>query len=145
MIFLEKPKGFIPDFHAVGCFLEADGDILMLLRSEASRLEPRKWGVPAGKVEPGETVRRALMREIDEETGLIIVEPTRFRFYRFVYIIYPFCRFYYHIFSLKFERKPEISLSKEHIDHVWVPPQEALKMSDLMLDEDYCIRLVYQL
>ena len=32
-----------------------------------------KWNLPAGHVDPGETVAQAAVREVQEETGLIVV------------------------------------------------------------------------
>ena len=40
------------------------------------RDDNRKWGLPGGSVEPGESVRTAVIREVLEETGLD-VEPLR--------------------------------------------------------------------
>ncbi len=44
------------------------GDVLLIRRSE----EPRKgqWSLPGGKVEFGETLAAAVLREVREETGL---------------------------------------------------------------------------
>jgi len=40
------------------------------------RDDNRQWGLPGGSVEPGESVRTAVIREVREETGLD-VEPLR--------------------------------------------------------------------
>jgi 8-oxo-dGTP pyrophosphatase MutT (NUDIX family) len=48
-----------------------DGRILLQRRDDTGR-----WGLPGGGVEPGESVRQALIREVREETGLV-VEPLR--------------------------------------------------------------------
>ncbi|HLK12864.1 MAG TPA: NUDIX domain-containing protein [Candidatus Binatia bacterium] len=50
--------------------LSADG--VLLQRRDDNGL----WGLPGGAVEPGESVREALAREVREETGLE-VEPVR--------------------------------------------------------------------
>ncbi len=55
--------------------------VAALIRDEAGRilLQMRPdgtWSLPAGAIEPGETPARAVVREIEEETGLV-VRPVR--------------------------------------------------------------------
>ncbi len=47
------------------------GRVLLQRRDDTGR-----WGLPGGGVEPGESVRQAVVREVREETGLD-VEPLR--------------------------------------------------------------------
>jgi ADP-ribose pyrophosphatase YjhB (NUDIX family) len=49
-----------------------DGDRVLLQRRD----DTLRWGLPGGGVEPGESVTRAIVREVREETGLD-VEPLR--------------------------------------------------------------------
>ena len=55
---------------AVGAVVFKDDKVLMVKRSNP----PAKgmWAVPGGKINPGETMQQALIREIKEETGLDI-------------------------------------------------------------------------
>jgi mutator protein MutT len=46
-----------------------DGEIL-LVRQEVT--ETRRWSLPGGKLESGETIEQCLIREVKEETGLDI-------------------------------------------------------------------------
>ena len=55
----------------VAAVIFEDGRVLLQRRDDT-----RRWGLPGGGVEPGETVRQALIREVREETGLD-VEPLR--------------------------------------------------------------------
>ena len=64
---------------AAGCItgavgvLERDGALLMIQRSETVRA-PGFWCFPGGAIEPGETPAAAIVREFEEEVGLV-VEP----------------------------------------------------------------------
>lgn len=54
--------------------IEKEGKFLVLLRSPQTRYFPEHWDFPGGKLEPGEEPQQGIIREIREETDLII-EP----------------------------------------------------------------------
>ena len=56
--------------------LDDDSSILLLLRSAKSRWMPKKWGLPGGKIEPGEVPEEAAIRETKEEANLNIQNLT---------------------------------------------------------------------
>ncbi len=57
---------------AVGAVvLRADGAVLLVRRAHAPAAG--SWTLPGGKVEPGETLEQAGVREVEEETGVRVV------------------------------------------------------------------------
>ncbi|MGB3074524.1 MAG: NUDIX domain-containing protein [Chitinophagales bacterium] len=61
-------------YAAGGAVINDEGKLLMIFRRG-------KWDLPKGKVDRGETIRRAALREVEEETGvsdLKIISPIKF-------------------------------------------------------------------
>src|SRR5580693_10661532 len=57
------------EIHVAAAVIERDGCILIGQRKRGSR-HSLKWEFPGGKVEPGETPRDALRRELREELAI---------------------------------------------------------------------------
>lgn len=69
-------KRNVPAKTAGGLLVDPAGRMLLGLRARDKRIAPGLWDIVGGRVEPGETVEEALIREVVEELG---VRPTRFR------------------------------------------------------------------
>lgn len=52
----------------------ADGRLLLQERDEQAPVAPELWCLPGGGLEPGESPRAAAVRELAEETGLVVAE-----------------------------------------------------------------------
>ena len=55
------------------------GDELLMVRQAGPGEEPF-WVLPGGRVEPGELVTEAVVREVREETGISVLGPGRVAF-----------------------------------------------------------------
>jgi len=69
----------------VAFFIERDGLILLLRRSESKDHAPGEWECGSGRVKQGESAEEAVIREAQEETGLHVemLDPIdTFHFYR---------------------------------------------------------------
>lgn len=142
MVLTEKPQDFKKKFDVVSCFMQCQGKILLLHRQD-TRPQGNTWGVPAGKVETGEDLADALVREIGEEIGFGASKENLVYFKEYL-IRYPTFDFVYHVFTLDLVEMPELSLNREeHKDLRWLTPEEALKLN-LIEDEDVCIKEVYK-
>mgnify|MGYP000851689829 CR=1 FL=1 len=141
MIYKNLPSYFNPKFEVVSCYLENDGDIL-LLRRQDHKPEGNSWGLPAGKMDDGEDKVSAMVREIFEETGLLI-DVKDLEYVDKIYVQYPEYHFIYHSFRLVLKSRPLIKISpNEHKEYVWLSPQAALEL-ELIRDLDACIKDFY--
>ncbi len=57
---------------AAAVMLRADGHEFLLAQRPEGKVYAGYWEFPGGKVEPGETVRQALIRELQEELGITV-------------------------------------------------------------------------
>lgn len=142
MIFHEPPPNFHPRFTVVSCFMESDGEILLLKR-QTGKSEGDRWGTPGGKIDANEEAVSSLIREVREETGIALL-PASLVFVRIVYVRNAEYDFVYHIFRTVIPKRPIVQITpNEHQDFQWITPSKALHL-DLVRDEDACIRLVYR-
>jgi 8-oxo-dGTP pyrophosphatase MutT (NUDIX family) len=137
MIYLDKPLNFNLDHEVVSCYVIYNQDILLLLRQD-HKWEGNKWAPPAGKIEIGEDIFLAGLRELEEETQL---KPSWLEHLTSVYVKLH-VDILYHMTFANYIYRPEIVLNlDQHKDYTWVTPESALEMN-LVVDEADCIRLV---
>ncbi len=66
------------DSHAFGCVLlvNAAGAVLLQERDEHAPIDPDRWGLSGGHLEPGEEPEAGAYREVEEETGVRLAPGT---------------------------------------------------------------------
>lgn len=85
MIFHKKPPNFNPRFEVASCILRCQSEILLLHRQD-HKPEGNTWCLPAGKCDPQEEPVSAMIREVQEETG-ITLEQSQTNYAGKVYVI----------------------------------------------------------
>lgn len=113
-------------FRAAGCFCFS-GELLLLIRRQRGKPFGLDWGIPTGKIEPGETPAACMLRELDEEVG-IRVAADRLR---------PLARylvddrgtvFEYLSFALELAPPPPLVLNRDEVRAAaWVPADRVRK------------------
>jgi 8-oxo-dGTP pyrophosphatase MutT (NUDIX family) len=61
----------MPTFAGV-ILVDRQGWLLLQERDEHPAIDPERWGLPGGHVEPGESFETAAHRELEEETGVVL-------------------------------------------------------------------------
>jgi 8-oxo-dGTP pyrophosphatase MutT (NUDIX family) len=89
---------------------------LFLLR--AGSRHAGSWGLVGGKIEAGETVAQALLREISEEIGSVIADPKLIPIEKFTS---ENKNFIYHTFLITVDKEFIPTLNEEHRGYAWVP------------------------
>jgi phosphoglycolate phosphatase-like HAD superfamily hydrolase/ADP-ribose pyrophosphatase YjhB (NUDIX family) len=140
---LRKPARPEIPVSTVGALILNNRDQLLLIRTHKWS---HRWGIPGGKIKRGETCEQALIREIDEETGLRLrdvqfvmvqdcIEPPEFqRSAHFLLLNY---------LARCADENPQVVLNEEAQAYTWLPLAEALKLdlnipTRVLIDE--CLR-----
>jgi 8-oxo-dGTP diphosphatase len=104
--------------YALNLLQNAAGELLLLKRAADARLGPGLWGLPAGKIEQGESAAAAALREMGEEIGpghqvelLRYLGPRRDTYYGGIYEI--------HLFHRRWHAG-QVVLNHEHSEFAWV-------------------------
>lgn len=114
-----------------------EGKVLILREAStyAEGTNHGKYGLPGGRLEPGEAFMEALAREVDEECGISVAvgRPVHVDEWRPVIKGVP-----HQIVGMFLQCRPvtgEIRLNEEHDDYKWIRPEEAdnftMKSADL--------------
>lgn len=120
---LEKP--YIVSVYAL--VRNEKGEFLLLRRSENSRTNPGKWDLPGGKVNPDESLKEGVVREVWEETGISIVPgdiagEVNFELPEKKVIAIVFDGGYV---------IADVKLSYEHMEYAWISSEHILGMEAL--------------
>jgi len=99
--------------------IQKEDKFLIIKRSENAKNYPLHWDLPGGKLEHGETPKEGLVREVMEETNLVVKVKNPFFSYLetqgvFAYVVVYECE----LISGK------LKLSHEHGEYKWVSKEE---------------------
>lgn len=122
-VFRTEPQDFSPTVEVASCYIESKGIILFLKRA-VGKPEGGRWGVPAGKVENGESNREAVIRETYEETGIRLDED-KLKFVGKIFIRKPNVDYVYHMYHKNLGEFPVVTLNDEHQEYRWLSMEEA--------------------
>jgi 8-oxo-dGTP pyrophosphatase MutT (NUDIX family) len=104
-IYTHKPDHLTISVEVASCYIEIDNKTLFLQRTHNSKYEPKAWGVPAGKIEPNESPLDAAIRELHEETA-IVIEKSMIQPIGTLYIEKPGGAYAYHMFKVTLQEQP---------------------------------------
>ncbi len=122
-----KPKNFTSKLEVASNWIEHDGLFLFVQKSGDAR-EDLVWSLPGGKVEPNEPCVQACIREVLEETQ-IMLQSEQVRFLKKLYITKPDFEYTYHMYHTKLNHHPDVQLSHEHCDFEWLDLEAAKELN----------------
>ncbi len=100
--------------------VEKDGKYLVLKRSQSNLTNKGRWQFPEGKVKFGESILKALKREVREETSLTVVDSRLIGIHSSIY------KKRFRLFRSVFRCRVagSIKLSVDHSQYDWLSKKE---------------------
>lgn len=124
-----KPNAIAPSKQVVTCFIQKGNKILVLQRARKDE-QHKLWGIPGGKLDKDELPVPGLLRELREETGLI-VSPSNLTLLGTA-LSHTSCDGQYglYLFHTKIPENTEIKINlSEHYTYKWVTLKEFKSMN----------------
>jgi len=111
--------------HVVTCFLENDGQILILKRSSQVGTYQQRWSGVSGFIEPGVSAAEQAWQEIQEEVGLSANEATLLKEGEVLVIIDDQLdrKWFVHPFRFLVTTRDKIVLDWENTEYIWIQPE----------------------
>jgi 8-oxo-dGTP pyrophosphatase MutT (NUDIX family) len=117
--------------------IDKDDKYLMMYRSDHPTFG-RDADLPGGTLEDGESTTEAVIREVEEETGVLVDSVEEL----YAGLDYSAHGTHKSLFVARVEVRPEIVMSWEHSSYEWIPRAEFLEKAKNAKD-DY-MHMVYQ-
>ena len=121
-----------PDLVACWLFRIAPSGIeILLIRRAAGRPYPGLWQCVTGRLEPGERITAAALREVEEETGLrpddleVVFETEQVNLFHEVLVDALMVEA---VFAARVRPGATVTLSNEHDDQRWLAPAAAAQL-----------------
>jgi 8-oxo-dGTP diphosphatase len=134
----------LKEIRSVTCFLESQGDILILLRSKKVRTYQEIWGGVSGRIQYSRTPLEQARLEVEEETGIrmedirlikegdvLIFDDPEIKIRK---VVYPF------LFQVSDRNK--IRIDWEHTQSKWIKPSEIDKYQTMPQLKETLLRVV---
>jgi 8-oxo-dGTP diphosphatase len=106
--------------------VDPDGRVLIARRPPGKAMAGL-WEFPGGKIEAGETPERALIRELEEELGILVKEPC---LAPFTFASHAYAGFHLLMPLYLCRRWEGVPVPREHVAIRWVRPRELLANPD---------------
>ena len=102
--------------------VDPDGRVLIAQRPPGKSMAGL-WEFPGGKIETGETPEQALIRELDEELGILVQEPC---LAPFTFASHAYANFHLLMPLYLCRRWEGTPVPREHVAIKWVRPRELI-------------------